>query len=342
MKAAIVREAGLLEVGEVPTPVPGPYDALCEITHGATCTGTDQHIIHGRFPFFSIPMPTILGHESVGRIVEVGPKVRNLRVGDTISRVGAPPAADGSVNAHWGGFAEYGIARDHWAMCRDGLPRAEWNGYRVNQIIPSGVAPREATMIVTWRETLSYLRRMGFTAGMRMLVLGTGGNGLAYAAHAVRLGAELVVMTGNPERRSHAEAVGAEALFDYREPELAELVGDRYPGGFDLVVDAVGRDGALTQVLPLVRPEGTVGVYGIDDLEAVGVRFRAARGPVRLFAGPYDEEETHHEVISEILRGRLVADPWFGAQDAFSLERIGDAFACIASRRQVKALVAMR
>jgi L-iditol 2-dehydrogenase len=341
MKAAVVHGAGVLRVSEVPMPVPGPYDALCEITHGATCTGTDQHIIHGRFPFFPIPMPTVLGHESVGRVVETGAKVRNFRAGDLVSRVGTPPAADGSLNAHWGGFAEYGIARDHWAMCRDGVPRPEWNAHRVNQIVPPGVEPREATMIITWRETLSFLRRAGFRAGMRLLVLGSGGNGLAYAAHATRIGAHTVLMTGSPGRAGHAAAVGAEALFDYRDDRLADRIRERCPDGFDLVIDAVGREGALSQVLPLVRPEGTVCVYGIDDLDAVAVRLRAARGPVRVFVGPYDEEETHHEVVSEILRGRLAADPWFGAQDAFPLERINDAFECVEARREVKALVTM-
>lgn len=341
MRAAVVRRAGVLEVSEIPTPVPGPYDALCKITHGATCTGTDQHIIHGRFPFFPIPMPTVLGHESVGRVVEVGAKVRNYRVGDMVSRVGTPAAADGSVDAHWGGFAEVGIARDHWAMCRDGVPQSEWNGHRVNQIIPPGVEPREATMIITWRETLSYLRRSGFRPGMRLLVLGSGGNGLAYAAHASRLGAKTVVMTGSQARSRLAAAVGAEELFDYRDEDLVERIRERYPDGFDLVIDAVGRECALSRVLPLVRPEGTVGVYGIDDLDAVAVKFRLARGPVRLFVGPYDEEETHHEVVSAILRGRLTADPWFGSEQAFPLERINDAFACVESRREVKALVRM-
>ena len=46
-------------------PEVGEYDALCDLLYGATCTGTDQHLIAGRFPW-PVQYPTILGLESVG------------------------------------------------------------------------------------------------------------------------------------------------------------------------------------------------------------------------------------------------------------------------------------
>ena len=132
----MVERPGVLAVRDVPKPEPSDYDVLCELLYGATCTGTDGHIIHDRLPW-TTPYPCILGHESVGRAVAVGAKVRNFKVGDLITRVNAPPAADGGYGISWGGFAEYGIARDHAAMREDGLPEEEWNGYRVNQVIPA-------------------------------------------------------------------------------------------------------------------------------------------------------------------------------------------------------------
>ena len=120
MKAAIVEKPGVLTVKDIPVPEVGAYDALCVLLYGATCTGTDQHLIAGRFPW-PVRYPTILGHESVGRVVEVGAKVRYFEVGALITRVGAPPAGGYSVN--WGGFAEYGIAKDHRVMREDGVDR---------------------------------------------------------------------------------------------------------------------------------------------------------------------------------------------------------------------------
>ena len=65
MKAAIIERPGVLTVKEIPMPEVGEYDALCDLLYGATCTGTDQHLIVGRFPW-PVQYPTILGHESVG------------------------------------------------------------------------------------------------------------------------------------------------------------------------------------------------------------------------------------------------------------------------------------
>jgi len=49
MKAALIDGKSKLWVDTVPDPQPGPYDALCEILCGATCTGTDSHLIDGSF-----------------------------------------------------------------------------------------------------------------------------------------------------------------------------------------------------------------------------------------------------------------------------------------------------
>jgi len=110
MKAAVIHGPADLRVREVPEPTPGDYEVLCELLYGATCTGTDSHIIGGNFPWIG-RLPTILGHESVGRAVKLGAKVRHFRLGDLITRVGTPPVGDCSVT--WGGFTEFGLARDH-------------------------------------------------------------------------------------------------------------------------------------------------------------------------------------------------------------------------------------
>ena len=111
MKAAVVEKPGQLVVRDVPDPVFGPYDALCKLLYGVTCTGTDRHLINNTFPF-GTSYPTILGHESVGRVIEVGAKVRHVKEGDVITRVGAPADPGGSHASHWGGFAQLGVATD--------------------------------------------------------------------------------------------------------------------------------------------------------------------------------------------------------------------------------------
>jgi NADPH:quinone reductase-like Zn-dependent oxidoreductase len=206
MKAAVIEKPGLLVVRDIPMPPMGEYDALCELLYGATCSGTDHHLLAGRFPW-PVRYPTVLGHESIGRVVEVGRRVRHFAVGDLVTRVGTLPTAELDVN--WGGFAEYGIARDHRAARQDGLPAAEWNSFRVNQVLPAGCDPRAATMMITWRETLSYITRMGIGAGAAVLIIGSGGNGLAFTAHAANLGATRVAVLGSAGREGVARSAGA-------------------------------------------------------------------------------------------------------------------------------------
>ena len=110
MRAAVVREPNQIGVETVPEPAIGDYDALVRIVGCGVCTGTDRHILSGDFPWMA-PYPFILGHESIGRVIEVGANVRYLTPGDLVLR---PTAVRGGqtlngVRAVWGGYAEYGV-----------------------------------------------------------------------------------------------------------------------------------------------------------------------------------------------------------------------------------------
>jgi L-iditol 2-dehydrogenase len=340
MKAAVVHGPGQLRVEDMPEPHAGEYDALCELLFGATCTGTDSHIIDGSFPWTS-PLPTVLGHESVGRVLSVGAKVRHYRPGDLVTRVGTPPA--GGVSVTWGGFAEFGLARDHWAMCADGLPAEQWQGVRWNQVVPAGVAATTAPMFTTWRETLSYLTRLGFTAGASLLILGSGGNGLAYARHASLLGAGLVAMAGAAYAEAPArQQAGVGVYLDYRRPDLAEALNAAHPEGFDFIIDAVGRIGNGDRVLPCLKPGGRYGTYGVDDVGKITLSPARARGEFTDMPCSYDEAETHQRVSEWAMQGRLDPALWYDPDQAWPLAQIGDAFAAVRARRSPKALVRLR
>jgi threonine dehydrogenase-like Zn-dependent dehydrogenase len=341
MKAAMVVAPGELAVREVPPPPMGEYDALCELLYGATCTGTDLHIIHGRC-FRPVACPSILGHESIGRVVETGAKVRNLRVGDLVTRVGAPASPTGEYHVNWGGFAELGIARDYRAAREGGLDPGEWDGFRVNQALPAGLDPAASTMIITWRETLSYLTRMGVGPGATVLVIGSGGNGLAFAAHAANLGAARAIVLGSAARESAARAAGATDYFAYRAEDALEQIGEAAPDGVDFLVDAVGKSGIADSALPLLRDGGTLGIYGVDDCGKCAVTPTRARGTFRFYNGGYDEEETHEQVVRDVADGRLDAGLWLDLSHPFPLKDIGAAFEAVAARRAIKALVRLR
>jgi D-arabinose 1-dehydrogenase-like Zn-dependent alcohol dehydrogenase len=339
MKAAIIEAKGRLAIHDIPEPEVGDYDALCRLLFGATCTGTDLHLINDTFPC-PIAYPTVLGHESIGQVVKTGAKVRNFKPGDLISRVGTPPDPQKRFNVNWGGFAEFGIARDHKAMREDGCPEKQWSAYRVNQVLPSDLDPREATMLITWRETFSFIHRMGMSPGKSLLVLGSGGNGIAFAAHTRNLGGTSVLV-GSRNRENAARAAGATTFYDYSTKNLLDQLMERYPQGFDLIIDAMGRAGQLDAALKLCAWNGSAAVYGLDDFGKCGVNTNNARGTFTLYKGGYIEAEGHEPVMEFIRAGKLNACHWMDLDIVYPLDRITEAYDAVKTRKHIKALVAL-
>ena len=100
-----------VRVEEVPDPaILNPRDAIVRITSSAIC-GSDLHLYDGYIP--TMASVDILGHEFMGEIVEVGPRVSNLKVGD---RVVVPfPIACGNCF-----FCE----RGEFSLCENSNPNA--------------------------------------------------------------------------------------------------------------------------------------------------------------------------------------------------------------------------
>lgn len=338
MKAVVLEKPGTLAIHDLPAPKPGEYEALCEMLYGATCSGTDLHLIDNTFPW-PVQYPGILGHESVGRVIEVGPKVRNYKVGDLVTRVSTPAPPDGKIGLLWGGWAELGIAKDHQAMKADGLPADQWSGYRVNQVLPAGTDPAAATMIITWRETLSHLVRMGFARGMSALVIGSGANAFAFASHARNLGASRVVMVGSPSREATGKTVGVDAYIDYHAPDLADKVAAACEGGYDCTLDVIGKPGMIDLAVAAVKPNGTAALYGLDGFASSHLDLSKIFKPFRYTFSNYEESEAHEQVVSFMRTGKLLAEVYLDLANPFPMSRIAEAYEYTRKRKGLKALV---
>ena len=82
MKAVVWHGIGDIRVDEVPEPkIKAPTDAIVRLTASAIC-GTDLHFIRGTMS--DLEPGTVLGHEGVGVVEELGADVRNLSVGDRV------------------------------------------------------------------------------------------------------------------------------------------------------------------------------------------------------------------------------------------------------------------
>jgi threonine dehydrogenase-like Zn-dependent dehydrogenase len=82
MKANCWMGKKRVQIEEVPDPkILNSQDAIVKITSTAIC-GSDLHLFNGFIP--TMQRGDVLGHEFMGEVVEVGPRVRNLRIGDRV------------------------------------------------------------------------------------------------------------------------------------------------------------------------------------------------------------------------------------------------------------------
>ena len=275
MKATCWYDQYDVRVEEVPDPkILDPRDAVVKITSTAIC-GSDLHLYNGFIP--TMEKGDILGHEFMGEVVEVGPAVHNLRVGD---RVVVPfPISCGNC---------FFCKRQQFSLCENSNPNAAaaekmWGhspcgifgyshltgGYAGGQAqyarVPfADVGPMKIENGLTDEQVLfltdvfptGYMaaENCNIEPGDTVAVWGCGPVGQFAIKSAYMLGAERVIAIDRfPERlRMASEKAGAHAI-NYSETsvleELNELTGGRGP---DSCIDAVGMEG---------HAHGAVGIY---------------------------------------------------------------------------------
>jgi threonine dehydrogenase-like Zn-dependent dehydrogenase len=265
MKAVCWNGTGKVGVEMVPDPVIiNPNDAIIEVTAACIC-GSDLHLYDGYIP--SMQRGDILGHETVGRVVEVGRDVEGLRVGD---RVVVPfPIACGKC---W--FCEHGL----WAACDNTNPNAwmaekMWGyspagifgyshmlgGYAGGQaqylrvpfadvgplVLPDSVTDVQAVMLADVFPT-GYMaaENADIQPGDTVAVFGCGPVGLFAIKSAWMFGAERVIGIDRVKERLHlAHEAGCAEVLNYEEvdvlEELRAMTGGRGP---DSTIEAVGME----------------------------------------------------------------------------------------------------
>ena len=110
----------------------------------------------------------------------------------------------------------------------------------------------------------------GVKPGERLLILGAGPIGLCAIAAARARGVEQIIVSDvAPQRLEIARHWGARDVINAREQDVVAFVQERYPGGVDRVIDAVGATPVRTQAMGAFVPGGRVVLIGLHDEESV-------------------------------------------------------------------------
>ena len=250
----------------VPDPkILNPRDAIIKVTLTAIC-GSDLHLYDGYIP--SMQKGDILGHEFMGEVVEVGPEVHNLEVGD---RVVVPfPIACGQC---------FFCQREEYALCDNSNPKP-WiteqaygyttagifgyshmmGGYAGGQAeyvrvpfadvgpikIPEHLSDEQVLFLTDIFPTgWQAAENAGIQGGETVVVFGCGPVGQFCIKSAYLLGAERVIAIDSvPERLELARTQAGAEVINHREQrdfidQIKDMTGGRGP---DATIDAVGME----------------------------------------------------------------------------------------------------
>ena len=272
---AVFTGPGQIELRQAAKPVLADGEALVEVL-GCTLCGSDVHSFLGRR---EVVVPTVLGHEIVGRVVEVGPAGRSgparctdgtpLQVGDRV--VWAVVASCGACDRCRRGLPQKcrsGVKYGHTQLCsgREGLGGlsshclllAGTSVVRLAEAVPLEAACPAGCATAT---VAAALEPAGDLTGMCVGVFGLGMLGLTACAMARQAGAA-AVLAFDPEasRRDLAVRFGATAAG--RPEELPALLAEVGADGFDLVLELSGSAVAVAAAIEAAGVGGCVHLVG--------------------------------------------------------------------------------
>jgi L-iditol 2-dehydrogenase len=338
MQAILVTAPGVIEQREVPAPPMGPYQALVKIEAFSLCNSTDTKIIDRHF-VSGIPLPLVLGHESVGTVVQTGERVRRFQVGQRVLRAGAQYPPEFGIASAWGAFAEFGLVTDGAAWSADHPEQPANSQGSAQQVVPPGIPPVEATALINLKETLSSVRAAGVNETTWTAVVGSGpvARGMCFWAHWLK--APFLVVFGRSERWCHDFLdLGANYYMAGNQPCSRDETKIAGLNAFDRVIEAVGSVQALEDALALARPGGRVANYGVapeNDIASQAVQEARAQG--RIYDIAVREQDEHETVLGCVASGEVVLANWISHR--LPLSRIQEGFDMVRRKEALKVVI---
>ncbi|TCK21431.1 alcohol dehydrogenase catalytic domain-containing protein [Pseudonocardia endophytica] len=344
MRAVEHAGDGAVRVVSVADPeIIDPTDALVRVRRAAVC-GTDLHLLaHPE----DVPRGTVLGHEFVGEIVQVGSAVSGHAGGDLV--VGADFTACGSCwwcrrGDHWecadrqffGTGTSFGPALQGAQAELVRVPFAD----TVLRAVPDGVSLDAAVFLGDTLATgYAAVQRAELRPGDTVVVIGGGPVGQLTSLAAQACSAGVVVLVEPVTARR--ELAATEGAVVAGPDDARRVVDDLTDGrGADAVVDAIGGPRGLETAFSLIRRRGSVVSVGVhtDASWPLPVdRAFADELTVRFAIGDLMRDA---EQLTALVRSGAI-DPTVVASETVALDQAPDAYRRMSERHTLKSLLTL-
>jgi threonine dehydrogenase-like Zn-dependent dehydrogenase len=267
MKAAVYEGIKKIKVTNIPDPKAESNEVIVRMKYCGIC-GTDVHIFSGgRKPLEG----TVLGHENVGTVAEVGPGVKGWKVGDRV--VVGPPGSCGECYYCLHGFPHICVhALKRTTGLSPGVDGGMAEYIRVRypdnmlHLIPDSVSFEDAVLFDTIGVALRGIRASRFKIGDNVVVAGAGAIGLP-AVQLLKIGgaSHISVIQRSEKKRKLALELGGDLGFD---PALGtdvlkeKMMALYYGVGPDVVYECSGSTTIFEMSAQLVKNGGQVMLIG--------------------------------------------------------------------------------
>jgi len=315
MKAAVLKGTHQIEVLDWKTTGLKPDELRIQVKSCGIC-GTDQHIYHGNPGSAAVTPPIVLGHELAGIVTECGEHVKQLKAGDRVSidpnvycgscrycRNGQPHLCDHlqAVGVtRDGGMGEYCVA-----------PAA--NCY----LLPDSMSFAEGAMVEPLGCVLHGFKKVDIRPIHTVLLIGGGFIGQLFLQLVKKQGAARIVVS-EPATEKHAAllALGANEVV-----QPTASVVEQLKGGFDVVIECVGRQESMELAIEAAGKGGQVLLFGVAN-PSTQIRvspFAIFTKELRVW-GSFINPHTHEEAIALIEQQLVKVEPLISHR--FSLEEV--------------------
>jgi len=229
------------EVREGVLPKMGVNDVVYKTVLSACSSGTERWAITGQRP--DIKFPAVVGYLNCGYIVAVGKNVKHLKPGDRAT-CGVSRTPKG-ITMGWGAHMEFGVIDS--SECFKIPGGLEWEDVIFDRV---GAVGLHGNLLG------------GVKKGDKVVVIGQGMIGNAFAQVARARGAFVITSDLKPARVKLSKKIAADVAVDAGKRDLRKVVRRYCPDGADVVVEAIGYRELIPYALEMVRERGKIILQG--------------------------------------------------------------------------------
>ncbi|MCF7934429.1 MAG: zinc-dependent dehydrogenase [Spirochaetia bacterium] len=278
MKAGVFTKIDTIEYREIEKPVITDSDMLIRVRAAAIC-GTDSRILHGN-KTKGVRIPSVIGHEFSGEVVELGSEVKDFSIGDRVCVDPVLPC--GNCQYCLNGMENVCLNREAIGYEHDGcfaeyvrVPGAFIRSRNV-QRLPESVSWVSGALAEPLGCVINGQNKLHISPGETVVIIGAGPIGLMHCMLAKASGASRVIVSEPTAlRRNAARAYGADVLVDPIAESLEKTVLELTDGvGADVIILAIGNPRIVNEALRIGAKGARVSFFAgfsKDDMPQVDV-----------------------------------------------------------------------